>query len=163
MFAGIQRLLPVVVLAMPNARFQPVFVEDVAAVFVESLTRLDTFGRSYELGGPKVYTLREIVQYVGEQTGHTRPIIGLGPQLSNLLGLVMGLSPVKLLTRDNVASMKLDSVTTSPLPFGIEPTALEGVAPAWLARRTPRERYNRFRDRATRQAASDEAIARPPR
>lgn len=155
LFAGMQRMLPVVALAMPEARFQPVFVEDVAQVYAESVTRLDTFGASYDLAGPKVYTLRELVRYVGEVTGHKRPIIGLSPGLSRLQGLVMGLSPVKLLTRDNVASMTLDSVTEAPLPFGVSPTALEGVAPTWLAHRTPRERYNRFRDRATRTAAAD--------
>jgi uncharacterized protein YbjT (DUF2867 family) len=154
-FAGIQRMLPLVVLAMPDARFQPVFVQDVAAVFAESLTRLETFGQRYDLAGPKAYTLRELVRYVGELTGHRRPIIGLGPQLSRVQGTLMGLSPVKLLTRDNVASMTLDSVTQSPLPFGIAATPLEAVAPAWLAHRTPRERYNRFRDRATRVAASE--------
>ena len=157
MFAGILRLLPVVPLAMPNARFQPVFVEDVGAAFCASLTRLETFGQSYDLAGPKAYTLREMVRYVGELTGHKRPIIGLGPQLSKLQAMAMALSPVKLLTLDNVASMTLDSVTESPLPFGIAPTALEAVAPEWLAHRTPRDRYNRFRDRATRTAATEES------
>jgi uncharacterized protein YbjT (DUF2867 family) len=150
LFAKLQSLLPIVLLAMPNARFQPVFVEDVARVFVESLTRVDSLGQTYELGGPRVYTLRELVRYVGEQTGHRRPIIGLGPRLSYLQALMMELSPFKLLTRDNVRSMQVDSVTREPLPFGIVPTALEAVAPTWLAQRTPRARYQAFRDRAQR-------------
>jgi NADH dehydrogenase len=62
----------------------------------------------------------------------------------------MELAPVKLMTRDNVASMKVDSVSASPFPFGITPTALEAVAPTWLAQRTPRGRYDVFRDRARR-------------
>ncbi|HUP96098.1 MAG TPA: complex I NDUFA9 subunit family protein [Burkholderiales bacterium] len=147
LFAQLQRLLPVVFLAMPNARFQPVFVQDVAAVFAESLKRLESFGRAYELAGPRVYTLRELVQYVGELTGHRRLIIGLGPRSSRLQALAMEFLPGKLMTRDNVDSMKLDSVSAEPLPFGVSATALEAVAPTWLAQRTPRGRYQQFRER----------------
>jgi NADH dehydrogenase len=60
----------------------------------------------------------------------------------------MELLPVKLLTRDNYYSMKLDSVCAGRLPFGITPKALEAVAPTWLVTRTPRSRYNLFRDRS---------------
>ena len=147
LFAQLQRFFPVLFLAMPNARFQPVFVQDVAAVYAESLKRLESFGRSYELAGPKVYTLRELVQYVGELTGHRRPIIGLGPHLSRLQAFAMEFLPGKLMTRDNVDSMKADSVSTEPLPFGVSATALEAVAPTWLAQRTPRGRYQQFRER----------------
>jgi uncharacterized protein YbjT (DUF2867 family) len=148
LFATLQHLLPVLLLAMPKARFQPVYVEDVAAVFAESLTRLESFGVTYDLVGPKVYQLHELVRYVGELTGHRRPVIGLGPRLSRLQAFAMELLPGKLMTRDNVDSMKLDSVSTSRLPFGITPTAIEAVAPSWLAGRTPRGRYRQFRDRS---------------
>jgi NADH dehydrogenase len=148
LFAKLQQLLPMLFLAMPDARFQPVFVEDVAAVFAESLTRLDSFGVTYELVGPKVYTLRELVRYVGDLTGHRRPIIGLGPRLSYLQAHAMEWLPGKLMTRDNVDSMRVDSVSEMTLPFGIAPTAIEAVAPTWLAQRTPRGRYQQFRDRS---------------
>lgn len=148
LFATLQRVLPVVLLGSADARFQPVFVEDVARAVVECLPRLESFGRSYDLVGPKVYTLRELVSYVGELTAHRRPIVGLGPRLSYLQAALMELSPVRLITRDNVRSMRTPSVSESRLPFGIEPTALEAVAPIWLAQRTPRSRYNLFRDRS---------------
>jgi uncharacterized protein YbjT (DUF2867 family) len=151
MFARLLRMLPVVVLGSPNARFQPVFVEDVARAFAESLNRLESSGAAYELVGPRVYTLRELVQYVGELTGRRRPVIGLGERLSYWQAYAMEFSPVKLLTRDNYYSMKVDSVSSSALPFGLRPTALEAVAPSWLARRTPRARYQGFRDRSTWQ------------
>jgi len=147
LFAQLHRVFPVLFLGMPNVRFQPVFAQDVAAVFAESLTRLESFGRTYELAGPKVYTLRELVQYVGHVTGHRRPIIGMGPGLSRLQAFAMEFLPGKLMTRDNVDSMKLDNVTAEPLPFGVNATALEAVAPTWLAQRTPRGRYQRFRER----------------
>lgn len=147
LFAKLLRLTPVMALGSPNARFQPVYVEDVARVFTESLARLETFGRSYDLAGRQVYTLRELVEYVGEVTGHRRPVIGLNDTLSYLQARVMELLPGKLLTRDNYQSMKVDSVASAPLPLGIAPTPLEAVAPAWLAQRTPRDRYNAFRAR----------------
>lgn len=148
LFARLLQLLPVVFLGSPNARFQPVFVEDVAAVLAESLTRQEGFGKTYELAGPKAYTLRELVAYVGKVTGHHRPIIGLGERLSYWQAFAMELLPVKLLTRDNHYSMQVDSLSASRLPFGIAPTALEAAAPAWLASNTPRTRYNLFRDRS---------------
>lgn len=148
MLATLTRLSPVIVLGSPDAKFQPVYVEDVARVYVESLTRLETFGASYDLAGPKVYTLRELVEYVGEVTGHSRRIIGLGKRLSYWQAAAMEFFPVKLLTRDNVRSMSVDAVSSAPLPFGITPTPLEAVAPMWLARRTPRNRYNLFRGRS---------------
>jgi NADH dehydrogenase len=150
----LQRLFPVLLLPMPEARFQPLFVEDLAAVCVASLRRLESFGHAYELGGPKVYTLRDLVLYVGMLTGHRRPVIGLGHRLSYLQALAMELLPGKLMTRDNVESMKVDSVAESGLPFGVIPTALEAVAPEWLAQRTPRGRYRLFRDRSHHSAAA---------
>ena len=150
LFANLLRLLPVMVLASPNARFQPVFVEDVAAAFVSSLADLDSFGKSYDLCGPRVYTLRELVETVGALTGHRRPVIGLNDTLSYWQAFAMELSPVKLMTRDNYYSMKVDSVCACDFPLGIRPAALEAVAPEWLGKRTPRARYQRFRNRAGR-------------
>jgi uncharacterized protein YbjT (DUF2867 family) len=157
LFAKLQSVLPVVALASPQARFQPVYVEDVAAAIVESVQRLESFGQTYELVGPKVYTLRELVEYVGRVTGHRRPVIGLGPMLSHLQAYALELAPGKLMSRDNVKSMKVDSVSQDALPFGVTPTALEAVAPTWLAQATPRDRYNLFRDRAHRQSRAVDA------
>jgi NADH dehydrogenase len=72
----------------------------------------------------------------------------LGKTMSYWQALALELSPVKILTRDNVRSMRVDSVSSQALPFGIAPTAIEAVAPGWLANRTPRDRYNFFRDRS---------------
>jgi uncharacterized protein YbjT (DUF2867 family) len=145
LFATLQRLLPIIFLGSPGARFQPVYVCDVALAYAESLTRLESFGRSYDLVGPTAYTLRELVEYVGQVTGHGRRVVGLGPRLSYLQAFAMELAPMKLITRDNYRSMQVDNISTRALPFGIPPTALEAVAPTWLAQRTPRNRYHAFR------------------
>jgi NADH dehydrogenase len=138
------------VLGSPNARFQPVFVEDVAAAFLRSLEDVKSFGKRYDLCGPKVYTLRELVEYVGRTVGHARPILGLNDTLSYWQAFAMEWLPVKLLTRDNYYSMKADSICHCEFPFGIRPTALEAVAPNWLKPQTPRSRYQRFRNQAGR-------------
>ncbi len=150
MFASLARALPVIALASPNARFQPVYVDDVAAAFVRALADVTTFGQCYELCGPQRYTLRELVAYVGRITGRQRPILGLNRTLSYCQAYAMEWLPVKLMTRDNLSSMEVDSVSDSVFPFGIRPQALEAVAPMWLATRTPRARYQRFRNTAGR-------------
>jgi NADH dehydrogenase len=150
LFATLLRFSPVVALACPGARFQPVFVEDVAAAFVKGLADLGSFGKSYDLCGPRVYTLRELVEYVGKVTGRRRPVVGLNNALSYCQALAMELLPVKLMTRDNYYSMKVDNVCGCGFPFGIAPAALEAVAPSYLGRRTPRARYQEFRERGHR-------------
>jgi len=156
LFAQLLRLLPVVALGCPGARFQPVFVEDVAAAFASSLRDPDSAGKSYDLGGPRVYTLRELVEYTGDVIGCPRPVIGLNDALSSLQARMMGLLPVKLMTHDNYLSMQVDNVCDGVFPFGIVPTALEAVAPSYLGNRTPRARYDRFRAARGNAATSDE-------
>lgn len=150
MFALALRLSPFLALACPNARFQPVYVEDVATAFARSLADLGSHGKSYDLCGPRVYTLRELVEYVGSVTGHRRPVIGLNDSLSYCQALAMELLPVKIMTRDNYYSMKVDSVCHCAPPLGIMPTPLEAVAPSWLGDGTPRARYRQYRGRAHR-------------
>jgi len=150
MFADLLKLLPIVFLGRPDARFQPVYVEDVAAAMVASLDNLDAQGQTYELCGPRVYKLRELVTLVGELTGHRRPVIGLGDTLSYLQALVLEFLPGHLLTRDNYRSMQVDNVCAAPFPFGIAPKALEAEAPTWLAAASPRARYRAYRGHARR-------------
>jgi len=150
LFATVLKFSPVVALACPGARFQPVYVEDVAAACVKGLADLGSFGRSYDLCGPRVYTLRELVEYVEAVTGRRRPVLGLNDTFSYLQALVMEFLPVKLMTRDNYYSMKVPNVCNCDFPFGIAPAALEAVAPAYLGSRTPRARYRGFRERGHR-------------
>jgi len=150
MFAWLLKFLPAVFLGRSRARFQPVFVEDVAAAIVSSLENRESFGKTYELAGPRVYTLRELVMLAGNLTGYRRPVIGLGDTLSYLQALTLEFLPGQLLTRDNYHSMQVDNVSTAPFPFGIQPKALEAEAPTWLAAASPRARYRAYRGHARR-------------
>jgi NADH dehydrogenase len=152
LFARLLRFVPVVFLACPDARFQPVWVEDVARAFVHSLRDRRTVGEAYDLCGPKIYTLRELVAYAGRVSGHPRPIVGLPDRLSYLQAALMEWLPVKLLTRDNYYSMQVASVCHCDFPevFGIRPAALEAIAPEYLGGWHPRARYMFFRYRARR-------------
>lgn len=152
LFAQLARRMPLVVLASPGARFQPVHVDDVAHAIVASLREAHTFGQRYDLCGPRVYTLRQLVEYVVHAAGLRRPVIGLGAALSMLQAAVLEHLPGKLMTRDNIRSMSVDNVCRCDFPavFGFTPTPLEAVAPLYIAGATPRARYNWFRFRARR-------------
>jgi NADH dehydrogenase len=153
MFARLLKRLPVLPLGSPNTRFQPVYVEDVARAYAASIDNPATFGQRYELCGPRVYTLKELVEFVARTCGYRRLIIPLNDRLSYWQARLMEFSPVRVLTRDNYLTLKTDAVCQSgaPAAFGIAPTALEAVAPEWLADRTPRARYRLLRYRAGRR------------
>ncbi|MGB2832897.1 MAG: complex I NDUFA9 subunit family protein [Methylotenera sp.] len=152
LFASLIKTLPVILLAKPNAKFQPIWVEDVASCFVASLENSATFGQTYELAGPKVYTFRELVQTIMAILHLQRPIIGLNDRLSYVQALLMEWLPIKLMSRDNIRSMEVDSVTNAPFPvvFQWVPSALETVVPQYLINQTPRGDYDRFRRSAAR-------------
>jgi NADH dehydrogenase len=152
LFATLLRVLPVVALAASGARFQPIFVGDVVECLVRSLGDARTIGQRYGLCGPTVYTLRELVAYVGATIGHPRPIIPLGPALSKAQATLLEWLPGPLMSRDNLASMEQDAVCASAFPpvFGFAPTALETIAPSYLAPAATHSRYDPLRAQSGR-------------
>jgi uncharacterized protein YbjT (DUF2867 family) len=135
-FARLLRMSPgVLPLACPEARFQPVWVEDVTDAIINSIDNYHTFGKRYELCGPRVYTLREIVEYVAKTAGIHRKVIGLGPAMSRLQAVIGEMMPGKPFTLDNYRSLQIDSVCKEGFPpvLGVTPTAMEAVAWHWLA------------------------------
>lgn len=147
LFARLMRFLPVMALAGADVRFQPVYVGDVAECFARALDLDASIGRRYPLCGPTVYTLRELVRYVGEVAETPRPIVPLGATLGKLQATALELLPGKLMSRDNLASMAKDSVCGCPFPpeFGAEPASLEAIGPTWLAPDALRSRYAEMR------------------
>jgi NADH dehydrogenase len=137
-FADLLRIAPKILpLACPNARFQPVYVEDVAACFVNAIHHHNTFGQRYDLCGPKSYTLYELVTYIADLIHARCHIIQLSDWQSRLQAGVMQWLPGKPFTLDNYNSMKVDSVCDGEFPevFDITPQPLEAIVPAYLHQR----------------------------
>jgi len=147
LFAKLLRTVPVLALAAPQARFQPVYVGDVVGCFAHALSDAATIGQRYPLCGPNAYTLLELVRYVGETADAVRPIMTLGPTLSKVQAFALEVLPGHLMSRDNLASMQKDSVCGCAFPavFGITPTALEAVAPSYLAPAAAKSAYDDYR------------------
>ena len=152
MFADLVKFLPVIALAKPCAKFQPIWVEDVAQCYVNALENTATYGKSYELGGPEIFTLKALVQKVMTLLGKQRPIIGLNDKFSMLQGFMLELLPVKLLTRDNIRSMQVDNIIASPIAdeLSVTPASLDVVVPEYLLNQGPRAAYDGFRSAAGR-------------
>jgi NADH dehydrogenase len=150
LFSRLASVTPVLALAGADARFQPVYVGDVARAFTAALNDRTSFGKRYDLCGPSVYTLRKLVAYVCRVTGRKRAVIGLPDAIAYLQAWVLEHLPGPLMSRDNLLSMQVPSVCDCPLPFGIAPTPLEAVAPNYLVPSGPRASYGAFRDRARR-------------
>ena len=135
LFAAIQKLTPVLPLACANARFQPIWVEDVAATVASCITQSASIGHTYPLGGPRQYSLRELVRFSGQATGRSACIIPLPKSLSYLQALMMELIPNGPMTRDNFYSMQVPNVCIEvpSLPFGRHASSLEAIASGYLA------------------------------
>lgn len=134
-FADLLRIAPVFPLACPDARFQPVYVGDVAQAFVNALADRATFGQRYTLCGPEVYTLRALVEFIAREAQLERRVIGLPRWLGKLQSTVLEFVPGKPFTRDNWRSLQTDSVCKGGpglTELGISPTSLARVAPAYL-------------------------------
>ncbi len=149
LFAGLVRPLPVVPLAGASCRFQPVWVEDVARAVDIALDEPATVGRSYDLCGPGTYTLAQIVEFVAGQLGKRRTIVPLPGPVATLQAMLLEHLPGPVMTRDNLRSMQVDSVCGCPFPpvFGFQPAAMEAVVPRYMARISPRSRYDAYRSR----------------
>lgn len=152
LFAGLVKPLPVVPLAGAGTRFQPVWVEDVARAVARCLDDSRTFGQSYDLCGPGTYTLAEIVRFVAGVLGRRRIIVPLPDWAALAQAFVLEHLPGPVMTRDNLASMKRDSVCGCPFPelFGLTPAAMETIVPEYMAAAGTRGRYAGYRSRKGR-------------
>ena len=149
-FARLQAAAPFVPLAGADARFQPVWVGDVARAIVQALGDATTIGRTYECAGPEVRTLADLVRLAGRCAGHPRPIVPLPGWAARAQAACMELLPGEpLMSRDNVDSMAVPNVASGSLPglqaLGITPTALEAIVPGYLAPGQGLQRLDRFR------------------
>lgn len=138
-FAAMASLSPALpLIGGGRTRFQPAYVGDVAAAAEACLTRDDVLGKTYELGGPTVYSFREILEYILRATGHRRALMPLPFGLASLMGAVAELLPRPPLTRDQVKLLKYDNVVSPGAKtfadLGISPLSVDMVVPEYLAR-----------------------------
>ncbi len=139
-FGNLAMVSPVMPVIYGATRFQPVYVGDVADAIVASLERTDAAGQTYELAGPRIYTFRELMEYVLRVTHRHRMLIAFSPGIARLQARIGELIPGKPLTRDQLLLLSKDNVATG-LPglesLGITPTPVELVVPDYLARYRP--------------------------
>ena len=152
LFATLQAVFPVMPLAGASAKFQPVWVQDVAAAVVACLDDDSTIAKTYELAGPEVFTLKQLVELAGRCAGHARPVIGLPDALGRVQAFAMELLPGEpLMSRDNLASMRVPNVASGTLPglaqLGIAAATLGSIAPDYLGPGRGVARLDRWRAR----------------
>lgn len=149
-FAGLLRLAPLLPLACPDARMQPVWVGDVAAVVAACLSDDSTLGETLVLVGPRTYSLRELVEFTAHTIGRKARIVGLPDALSRLQGWLMDWVPGKPFSTDNYLSLQTDNTSDENcLPrFGIRPRSIESVVPGYLRTSPRQQRLATFRQRA---------------
>lgn len=160
MLAGLVRKFPVIPLGSSAAQFQPVHVRDVADAIVQCIDRPELGSEPLPLVGPKVYTMRALVDFVIATLGVRRWVVPLPHSLAMLQAMSFEFPPGKwlgaalgvALTRDNVRSMSLPNVSTAPLPSGFrwQPVALEPIAAEYLCVHSHRTLLQDFRERAGR-------------
>jgi len=138
-FAAMATISPVLpLIGGGHTRFQPVYVGDVADAVLKCLDDSTTAGRTYELGGPKVYTFRELIELVLGEIRRKRSLVDLPFGLAAIQARLMSILPNPPLTPDQVELLKRDNVVSSGAltlaALGIAPTAVEGVLPSYLDR-----------------------------
>jgi len=120
-----------------NTRFQPVFVGDLAEAIVRALGDAEAAGRTYEIGGPRVYTFRELMDVMLAAIGRHRMLVNVPFALAELNGAILEKLPgPKLLTRDQVVLLKQDNIVHSGMPglaeLGVPATPIEAIIPTYL-------------------------------
>jgi NADH dehydrogenase len=146
-FAGLLKLAPVLPLACPDARMQPVWVGDVAAAISALLPDQTTFGKTLVLVGPRAYSLRELVAFTACVSGSRCRIVALPDSLSRLQARVMDFVPGKPFSTDNYRSLQTPNTSDdNSLPgLGIAPRSIESVVPGMLGASARQCRLDEFR------------------
>lgn len=146
-FASLLQWLPVLPLARAEARFAPVGIDDVVAAFLRALQDPKTIHETYQLCGPEVFTLRQLVHYVGQLLGLRRWVVGLPDWAGRLQAALLDFVPGKPLSSDNFKSLTVDSVCTENgfARLNLVPAALREVVPTYLGAAQRAARLARWR------------------
>ncbi len=152
-FAKLVKMMPVFFpLACHSSKFAPVHVLDLVEMMTRSLNDPVSYSQKFQLCGPRVYTLKELVCFTAKTLGVTRKIIPLNDILSRIQATVFDFVPGKPFSTDNYLSAKTDSVCecNDLMRYGIQPTAIESVVPQYLTSHSYRSRYTEFRSTSHR-------------
>ena len=146
-FAAMARLSPVLPLVGGgHTRFQPVYVADVAEAAVKCLTDHDCDGKTYELGGPKVYSFKQLLQLMLQTINRRRLLVPLPFAVADMQAFFLEKLPQPMLTRDQVAMLRKDNIVQpgalTLADLGIEPHSVEVIIPTYLDRYRPGGRFN---------------------
>lgn len=135
-FAGLLSMAPVMPVVAPQTKFQPVFVGDVAEAVRAALADPAHAGRTYELGGPQVLTMRELLEWIAARIGRSPLLIDLPDGIAGAMASATGWLPGAPITRDQWAMLSRDNVVAEGASgladLGVVPTALDAVAAGWL-------------------------------
>ncbi len=145
-FAALAKQLPVVPVVAGGTKFQPVFVVDLARAIVMALADPATFGgKTFELGGPRVYAFRDIIAWIMCEIRVTKDLIEVPPFAARAMGRAGDFLPFVPMTSGQYVMLQSDNVAAPPglATFGIDPTPLEAVAPAYLERYRTAGRFHR--------------------
>ncbi len=147
-FARLLRLTPVLPLARAHAKFTPVYVGDVAEAFARAIAHPHAAGHTYELFGPRVIELGELVRWTAALIGKRRWIVALPDALGGMQAFVGEWLPGKPISRDNFRSLKVDSIGTTDglAALGIVATPMDVVIPPLLRGENLQQRLDRFRE-----------------
>ncbi len=152
-FAGLLKVTPLwFPLACHNSKFAPVYVLDVVEMMVRTLKDPESYGQRYQLCGPKVYTLKQLVEYTADVLGIKRRVIPLNDLLSRLQAAIFDFVPGKPFSTDNYLSTRVDSVCSvhDLARFDIDAKSIESIVPGYLTHHSYRSRYFQFRSESRR-------------
>ncbi len=147
-FAMLAKALPVLPLVGGGqTKFQPIYVDDVADAVVAILSKPDSRGQTYELGGPRVWTLEEVYKFVLDATHRTRMVIPLSFAMAKFASLFLQLLPGHILRPDQVNMLREDNVVSDDAmtlaDLGIIPQPAEIIMPKYLVRYRKAGAYER--------------------
>lgn len=152
-FATLLRMTPFVFpLACAESLISPVYIGDVVDAYSNALENEESFGQTYDLCGPDRFSLKQIVEYTSQQLGKYHLVISLSPGMSCVQARMLEFIPGKPFSRDNYASLQIDSVcSTNGLDeLGIHPTAVDSIVPGYLAQQSTRGSYDKYRQQANK-------------
>ena len=121
LFYTMVKYLPVILLISPYAKFQPIYVNDVVEIIIKSFYDKKTFNKSYDLGGPKIYSFFEIIKLIALFQKRRVWILPLSNRISYIMVSIIECLPLKIITRDNLKSMSIDNITKTNDAYKFKP------------------------------------------